>query len=184
MQLVIISGPEATGKSAIGHELAQQTGYQYESKDVIKEALFDKAPRSTWDFSWYENEAKQRLFRKLDKLIAGGTDTIVESNFMGKDKARLKACLMPDVSVTEIYCAARGLTSFRRFVRRNESGRRHKGHHDRRWYPTVFFENCLRAVGVQWPYGPVGVTQKLLKVDSTDFSKVDFQAITRFVQTK
>lgn len=184
MQLVIISGPEATGKSAIGLKLAEQTGYRYESKDEIKEALFDKAPRSTWNYSWYENKSKQQLFNRLVQLIADGTNTIVESNFMGNDKAKLKECLTHDVQVAEIYCTARGMTSFRRFVSRNESGRRHKGHHDRRWYAPVFFGCCLRSFGIQWPYGPVGLTQKLLKLDSTEFSKLDLQAITQFVQPK
>jgi hypothetical protein len=184
MQLVIISGPEASGKSEIGHKLAEQLGYRYESKDRIKEALFDKAPRSTRDFTWYENEAKQKFFYELEQFIAADTNSIVESNFIGKDKIRLEACLNNKVHVTEIYCTVRGFTSFRRFVRRNESGRRHKGHHDRRWYMKVFFQDCLRHFGIQWPYGRLGLTKKFLMVDSTDFSKVDFQAISRFVRSE
>ena len=184
MQLVIISGPEATGKSEIGHKLAEQLGYRYESKDRIKEALFDSAPRSTWSYRWYENEAKQQFFRELERLIRTNTNSIIESNFIGGDRARLKDCLRTEVKVIEIYCTAKGMTSFRRFVRRNESGRRHKGHHDRRWYAKVFFQGCVRYIGVEWPYGPLGLTDKLLKVDTTNFSKVNFRAIAQFVQSK
>lgn len=184
MQLVIISGPEATGKSEIGRRLAEQTDYRYESKDKIKETLFDEAPHSTWDYAWYEDKAKQQFFNRLDHLVAAQANCIVESNFIGTDKARLKESLSPKAHITEIYCTAKGMTSFKRFVRRNESGRRHKGHHDRRWYIKVFFQDCLRYFGVQWPYGPVGLTEKFLKVDTTDFSKVDFQAIAEFVQSK
>lgn len=126
---------------------AAQLRYQYESKDRIKEALFDTAPRSTWNYGWYEAQAKQRFFRVIEQLIANNTDSVIESNFIGKDKVRLKRYLKGNVYLTEIYCSAQGLTSFRRFVSRSETGRRHKGHHDRRWYPKVFLQDCLRSVG-------------------------------------
>ena len=41
MHLIIISGPEATGKSYIGKELAKRLSYKYLSKDIIRESLFD-----------------------------------------------------------------------------------------------------------------------------------------------
>ena len=184
MHLVIISGPEATGKSEIGRKISEQLGYKYESKDRIKEALFDKRPRTTWDYSWYENEAKQQFFHKINGLISNNINAVIESNFIGTDKIKLEKCLSSEVLLTEIYCTASGMTSLRRFIGRNEGGRRHKGHHDRRWYIKVFAQDCLRYIGIQWPYKPLGLTDKFLKVDSTDFTKVNFDEISKFVLSK
>ena len=41
MNVLIVSGPEATGKTAVGKTISQKLGYQYLSKDMIKEAMFD-----------------------------------------------------------------------------------------------------------------------------------------------
>ena len=58
MKLIIISGPEATGKTNIGHHLSKELSIPYLGKDDIKEAMFDKKPRNTWHFVWYEKQAK------------------------------------------------------------------------------------------------------------------------------
>lgn len=184
MHLIIISGPEATGKSEIARNISEQLGLIYESKDRIKEVLFDEGSRTTWDYSWYENEAKQQFFQAINRFVSNGTDAVIESNFIGKDKANLKKCLSSGVQLTEIYCTAEGMTSFLRFVRRNESGRRHKGHHDRRWYVKVLVQDCLRLVHIRWPYEPLRLADKFLEVDTTSFSQVDFHKITAFVQSK
>ena len=116
MNLVIISGAEATGKTFIGQEIAKALDYRYISKDAIKEAMFDTESHSTWDYKWYENRAKHSLFLTLDKLVREGIDVVIESNFIGKDKERLRACLQPSSVLREVYCYAKGTTTFRRFV--------------------------------------------------------------------
>lgn len=183
MQLVIVSGPEATGKTHIGRSVAGQLGCQYVSKDMIKESLFDTGTRSTWDSGWYEHEAKEIFFDTIKDFIDRDESIVIESNFIGADRDRLIKLLNPKVEVSEIYCTARGLTSFRRFVRRNESNHRHKGHHDRRWYVKVFMQDMLRYVHVSYPYKPVRITQKLLTVDSTNIASIDKTAISKFIET-
>ncbi len=181
MNLIIVSGPEATGKTAIGRALAKLLSYQYLSKDMIKEALFDSEQHSTWDYSWYEERAKTIFFGKIADFIAHNESVVIESNFVGADKEHLVACLNDKVLVTEIYCRTTGLTSFMRFVRRNENGTRHKGHHDRRWYLQVLLQGMFGFFHIQWLHKPTGISEKLLIVDSTDFSKVDYDKIISFI---
>ncbi|NCU37689.1 hypothetical protein EOL96_01325 [Candidatus Saccharibacteria bacterium] len=64
MNLIIVSGPEATGKTYIARQISSQLGYAYQSKDVIKETIYDTYTRSTWDYGWYESEAKQEFLAK------------------------------------------------------------------------------------------------------------------------
>lgn len=149
MNLTIVSGPEATGKTAVGKEVARILGYKYQSKDMIKEALFDSEPHNTWDYSWYENKAKDAFFDSIGQLISKKKSAVIESNFTSHDKMRLDTLINSDILISEIYCRAQGMTSFKRFIKRNESGARHKGHHDRRWYGQVLIEDLLGYVGVE-----------------------------------
>jgi cytidylate kinase len=177
MNLIIVSGPEATCKTFIGRAIAESLGYEYQSKDTIKEAMFDTARHSTWDYRWYETKAKQDFFRQIDQFIKNDTDIVIESNFIGEDRANLQACLHSGITVREIYCYTKGMTTLKRFVARNESGKRHAGHHDRRWYPKIMLEDLLQYVGVRWPSKPSGLGSTLLEVNTTDFTKIDTQEI-------
>jgi predicted kinase len=183
MYLVIVSGPEATGKTTVGKTVAHLLGYQYHSKDMVKEKLFDTEVQNTWHYAWYENKAKDQFFTTIEQLIAQGTSAVIESNFIGADRQRLADCLNSDTIVTELYCTTKGMTSFKRFVRRNESGVRHKGHHDRRWYIRILCQNLLRYVHITGSHKPLGFTKQLLVVDSTDFFAIDYQKIVEFITT-
>lgn len=182
MNLVIVSGPEATGKSGIAQEVAQLLGYKYQSKDVIKEQMFDHGSHDTNDSSWYENKAKDEFFDQIQQFVVRNESAVIESNFIAVDRQRLVACL-GNAQITEIFCTARGFMSFIRFVKRNETNNRHKGHHDRKWYWSVFKHDVARMLGIQWPYKPLGFTNKLLAVDTTNFSKINCQAIADFAGT-
>lgn len=181
MNMIIISGAEATCKTAIGKEIARSLGYKYQSKDMIKEHLFDTESKTTWSYRWYEQRAKQQLFHEVEAFIQNGSDVVIESNFIGEDKKALEKILQNNpIKLAEIYCYAKGLVSFKRFVYRNETKVRHSGHHDRRWYLSVFYQCCLRSIGIRGKHRPVGISSKCLKVDTTDYSEIDFQKIIKF----
>lgn len=181
MNLVIVSGPEATGKTAVGNKIASLKGYQYLGKDLIKEGLFDSESHNTWDFSWYENKSKDEFFDILGDCISKNKSIVIESNFLSSDKEQLSERINNKVVISEIFCTTKGLTSFKRFVKRNETGLRHKGHHDRRWYIKVFAQDLFRLFHIIWPYKPTGLTNRLLVVDSTEFSKIDYDKIIEFI---
>lgn len=182
MKLLILSGAEATCKSALAKELATQLGFVYASKDVVKEKLFDSEQRNTWDFAWYEARAKELFFDQIAQLIKDGNDVIIESNFIGKDRERLEKLIEPSVQVSEIHCYTRGYRSVVHFVERNESGHRHKGHHDRRWYPKVIFQTTMHLLHVNiGAHRPVHLSSRVMNLDTTDFPTVDYQVITRFI---
>lgn len=182
MRLIIVSGPEATGKTEVGKEVARRLDCKYKSKDMIKEKLFNTENHNTWDYGWYEKKAKKDFFKDISSLVKNDSDAVIESNFIGKDKTQLSNSLNTEVMLTELYCETKGLTSFKRFIHRNESGKRHKGHHDRRWYFKVLAEDLLRYLRIRWPHKPSGLTKKLLIIDTTDFQKVNYEEITAFIK--
>jgi predicted kinase len=182
MQLIIISGAPASGKTALGQKLAAKLGYEFYSKDVIKEALFDARPKTTHKYLWYEEQANARFLKAITDSISRNASIIIDSDFVRtSDRRQLLACLSKNVSVAEIHCHAKGLTRLRRYIKRNEAGARHKGHHDRRWYPSMFMNMLLSYAGVAWPYQSLDISGKKLLVDTTDFSKINYQDIVAFV---
>ena len=68
MNLVIVSGPEATGKSGIAQEVAQLLGYKYQSKDVIKEQMFDQGSHDTTTRLGTKTRPKTNSLSKLNNL--------------------------------------------------------------------------------------------------------------------
>jgi predicted kinase len=178
-KLIIISGGEATGKSHIRDELAKRLKIKYLSKDIIKEKMFDEGPVSTWRFSWYENCAKDELFRQIKDCLGSGQPFIIEANFKRPDQKRFKKLLEPTTETYEFFCYAKNFEAFRRFVRRNESGRRHPGHHDRRWYLVIFLYSLSRFFGSDWPYKPL--SENVLRIDTTDAADIDYDKLIRFI---
>jgi len=184
MKLILISGAEATCKSAIGQELEKRLGYTYQSKDAIKEALFDKKPFSTWDFKVYERQAKDLFFHDIESTIRRHENTIIESNFIGEDKTQLEKLITKDVELIEVHCHTKGYVSFKRFVKRNESKKRHPGHHDRRWYPKVLFQTTMHILHVDiGAHKPVGLSKQVISFDTTKYPNVDFDALIDSIRT-
>lgn len=183
MKLLIISGAEATCKSDLGRRLAKKLKCAHRSKDAIKEAMYDKQNHSTWDFQWYEQRAKDVFFRDIESFIVGNTDAIIESNFIGSDKKRLLRLLAADTEVVEVHCFTKGFISFRRAVHRNESGTRHRGHHDRRWYPKIFLQSLFHMVGISvGAHRPIAINNNVLMLDTSSYPDIDFDRVVAFIQ--
>ena len=182
MQLIIISGSPATGKTTLATQLAKELGYGFCSKDALKERLFDRETVNTRRFLWYETRAKAQFFSQIQEAIQHDRSLIIESDFNKKDRERLRALLTKKVHVTEIYCYTKGFTSLVRFIRRNENGTRHRGHHDRHWYASMFLYNVVGLTGRHWPYLPLRLTSSIHFVDTTHPSLIPIEAIVSYVR--
>jgi predicted kinase len=180
MRLIIVSGATATGKTTLAKIIADNLGYTLYTKDAIKEEIYD-SQKENHGYFWYERKAKDAFFSSIQRDISIGKSIVIENNFMRSDKRRLKSLLNKNVQVIEIYCKARGFTRLKRFINRGEITQRHKAHSDRKWYPTVFIGSLLNYIGIQWPYGPVGISNKILNLDTTDVSKINIKKITKFL---
>ena len=139
MNLIIISGLPATGKSTIAKALSEKLNFPLIAKDIIKESLFDTL--GVKDRNWSRTLGKasnEFLYELTDKLLADGYSLIIENAFEKQfAEPRLKEILkLHKPNVLEVHCMTDPAVRRRRFIERDESGNRHVGHVDALNYPT------------------------------------------------
>jgi hypothetical protein len=103
----------------------------------------------------------------------------LESNFKPEiDNARFKKLREKyDFTALQILCWADGEVIFERFMARQNSAERHEGHVE-----EISADEIRQSfVGGKCP--TLNIADKTIEIDTTDFAKVDYQAITDQVRT-
>lgn len=137
MLLIIVNGLPATGKSTLAGPLSRDLQIPLIAKDTIKEFLFETL--GVRDRSWSNTLGKASndfLYQLTDILLTDGQSIMIENAFeISFAKPKLQEIIdthRPDV--LEIYCYTSPSVRKQRFIARNESGDRHKGHADHENY--------------------------------------------------
>ena len=187
MNLVIIGGQTSTGKSTLSRRLGHDVPIAICLKDDYKEnEYFPSLPvpeKPTFrELARAEKGAWSRVYEALQHAQTKGTDVLLEGNFTGAQKRKLRRMLRADTNIIEIYCYARGFVTYKRYVARYESRERHQGHRDNLWYWLPWLEAVTAYVGWRWVH-PLRLGAQLLKVDTTDFAAVDYNEVLAFVRT-
>jgi predicted kinase len=183
MQLIVIQGGAATGKSTLANHLADVLDMPQLRKDIYKERMYDKAGKrlNLWSWLKLEKTSYTELIKAIEEVIKTDTSIIVEANFLPHHGRKLHAALQPGCTVVEIYCYAKGWRMFQRYVTRNENGTRHPGHRDRLWYGIVLLEALSAQARWRW-YRPLKLSKHLYKVDTSTPDKIPHKAIVHFIK--
>jgi predicted kinase len=183
MNLIIVGGQTSTGKTTISRRLMRDLELQGCLKDDYKEREYfsrlGDRPKLTQLYA-AERASWAVLYAAVRKAQKAGHDLLIEGNFTGLQKRRLRKLLLPETTVIELYLYARGFTIYRRFVLRDKSGERHPGHRDSLWYSIPWLEALTSQVGLRW-VRPLRLGQAVLCVDTTDFSRLNYESIRSFV---
>jgi len=175
MQLIIINGMPATGKTTIAKSLSDQLAVPVIAKDTIKEFLFDTLGIKDREWSRILGAASSDvLYLLADALLGSGQSIILESAFERQYAApqieALRHKYHPEV--TEIYCTTERAVRRKRFITRNEMGERHVGHVDHNNYlsnsddePTEKF-SALKLTDSQY-----------IEIDTTDPRNIDMNKL-------
>jgi predicted kinase len=172
MELLLISGAAATGKTSLGRKLAQELGREFCSKDEIKEKLFDQADSHIGN---YERDAKDQMYETIARAIGSGTSLVVEADFVRQDRRRMRTILVEsEVQPKEIHCVCAPDVMYRRFVERNQIDR-HPGHHDRFLYPSMWLIAHLRPLGFEW--NPALELGECRTVETAEPETIDYKSL-------
>ncbi|MCH5285961.1 MAG: AAA family ATPase [Christensenellaceae bacterium] len=191
MTVILITGVPAAGKSTLAEALSARLNLPVLSKDGIKERLFD-----TIGFTCREEKARlgvaatQVLYYAAEQLLKAGQTFLMENNFENASREGL-------IRLLETY-HARPLTIrvtgddaviYERFVIRDKSPMRHRGHvvNDRypeetpgREAPVLSYEAFVSGIK-QRGMASFDAGGPCLTVDTTDWSAVDVEAIAAWV---
>ena len=137
MELIVIAGMPATGKSTLAAGLAEAFGYPVLEKDNIKEVLFDTLG--------FENYAQKRnldiaandvLLHVLETMLRAGRSVIAVNNFDSDSTAAL--CRLIEryqPRCVSVFLGGDAQTLYERYVERDKRHLRHLGHVLQEHYP-------------------------------------------------
>ena len=129
--IIIVTGTSATGKTILSKKLANKFNLPLINKDEIKELLFDCL--GTKDEKWAVRlgvTSFELLYLFVEKLCQTGNDFIVEGNFEDKFATKVFSNLKMkyNYKILQLYCHAPEEILYKRYIERDNSGKRHPGH--------------------------------------------------------
>lgn len=137
MELIILAGMPASGKTTFSKKLSKALGYPVLEKDEIKEELFDVIG--------FENYTQKRLMdtaatavllRCADSLLSGGQSLIMVNNFREDAKAVVEDLLEKhQCKAVFVFFGGDGDVFYQRYVERDNLHLRHLGHVLQEHYP-------------------------------------------------
>ncbi len=192
MACILVAGLPASGKSTLALALSKELGFPMFSKDSMKELLYDSVGFcSRQEKVALGVGAMDILYYCAGQVLALGQSVILENNFENASRPGLLRLLEKfPCQVATIMLTGDLPTIYRRFLERDMSPSRHRGHVVNTRYPE--------PPGEKPPYVPMGFEQFVegfkargmdtfdiggprITLDVTDFSKVDVKAVAREV---
>ena len=168
--LILILGLPGSGKTTLARKISQELDLPLLVKDDIKVMLFDV-------YGWKDREESKKAgtasYKIMDYVIEEqlrcGNSLVVEGTFNpAYDDAKFKSWQEKyNVRYAQIYCYADANTVRQRFRDRAASDSHHVSH--------IEGEGGLQNLEnhIQRGINPLGIDGTLIKVDTTDFLKVD-----------
>lgn len=193
MNCVLVTGIPASGKTRLAEYLSESLGFPMLSKDRAKEILFDTVGfRSRAEKVALGAAAMEFCYYFAEQMMKRGKPFLLENNFESTSKPGIEALLKRyDCRPVTVFLTGDYETVYRRFLERDQSPDRHRGHVVNTCYPE--------PEGARPPYAPVSLEQftagivgrgmadfdvggPRIVVDTTDFSKVDYEEIAQQVR--
>ncbi len=194
MDLIILAGMPASGKTTFVKKLSAALDYPVLEKDAIKEELFDVI-----GFDCYaqkrlmDTAATAVLLRCADSLLESGQSLIMVNNFRKDAEPQVEALLKKyNCPCLFIFFGGDGDVFYQRYVDRDNKGLRHLGHVVQEHYPPrpgdpvshtmtrEEFADKFEKLGMN-EFHVEGIRR--IDVDATWPEKIDVQALIGKVRT-
>lgn len=191
MYCIVVTGIPAAGKTTMAAFLAEHFGLPVISKDKIKELLYD-------DIGFCSREEKVKLgiasmnimYYMAAQLMKNKQPFILENNFEKISKKPLME-ILEKYSYTAITVTLTGNYSkiYERFVQRNNSPDRHRGHVVNDCYPEKTPDKAVAPVSYERFAGGIAdrgmdsfkANGPHIVVDTTDFNKIQIETLIQTI---
>lgn len=187
MYCILVTGIPAAGKSTMARELGQRLNLPVISKDDIKELLFDEIGfRSRAEKVQLGVAAMRIMYQTAEALMTRRLPFILENNFEHTSRDGLMEILdRHSYTAVTVTLTGDSPTIYQRFVRRNASPDRHRGHVVNNCYPEKSPQTIPPPPSLEdFVNGFVGrgidsftANGPHIVVDTTDFAAIDMDNI-------
>jgi predicted kinase len=189
--LILAAGPPGSGKTSFAEYLTKKMKIPMVSKDILKEYLFDTVGfKNRQEKVALGAAAMEIMYHFAERHLEIGQPLILENNFEDNSKPGLiKIIEKYECNTITIMFQADIEVLTERFIARDKSPGRHKGHVINTQYPEPIggasvqsleakpmgTEDFLRAIE-QRGYSRFSIGGAKIIVDTTDFSKVSYDS--------
>lgn len=193
MYCILVTGIPAAGKSTMAAFLAEHFGLPVISKDKIKELMYD-------DIGFCSREEKVKLgiasmnimYYMATQLMKNNQPFILENNFEKISREPLLE-ILERYSYTAITVTLTGNYSkiYERFVERNDSPDRHRGHVVNDRYPEktpnkdvkpISYENFVNGI-IDREMDSFVANGPHIVMDTTDFNKIHIETLIKKINS-
>lgn len=189
---ILVTGIPASGKSTMAEYLGRKLCLPVISKDTVKEHLYDTVGfRSREEKVKLGTAAMNIMYYMAGQLMKCGGAFLLENNFENVSREGLLTLLEKyDYTAITVVLSGDYDTTYRRFLGRNSSPLRHRGHVVNDHYPEETpgrkvpplsykdFVSGIESRGMDRfaANGPV------LRIDTTDFSGINLEQIVEQIR--
>ncbi len=190
MYCILVAGIPAAGKSTMAEVISERLKLPVISKDAIKELLFDNVGFQSRAEKVNLGIASMRImYYAAGQLMKAGQPFILENNFESSEQGMKNLLEKYQYSALTITLTGNYKVIYQRFLERESSPDRHRGHVVNDCYPekkennlktpkakTISYENFVRGIA-QRGFDAFCVDGRQIKVDTTDFSKINMEEL-------
>lgn len=190
MYCILVAGMPAAGKSVMAKTLSEVLTLPVISKDSIKELLFDSVGfQSRAEKTNLGIASMKIMYYVAEQLMKAGQPFILENNFESSEDGIKILIEKYQYSVLTITLTGDYQVIYRRFLERDSSPDRHRGHVVNDCYPekkentpktlkakTKSYDDFVRGIE-QRGFDAFCVDGRRIIVDTTDFSKIDMEEL-------
>ncbi len=129
--MIVVTGTSATGKTILSKKLASKFNLPLINKDEIKELLFDCLGIQGEEWAVQLGVTSFELsYLFTEKLCKTNKSFIIEGNFEDKYATKVFNNLKNKYAykIVQLYCHAPEEILYDRYLKRDNSGERHRGH--------------------------------------------------------
>lgn len=191
MYCILVAGIPAAGKSTMAKVISERLKLPVISKDAMKELLFDNVGFQSREEKGNLGIASMEImYYVAGQLMKAGQSFILENNFEYSSEHGIKNLLEKyQYPVLTITLTGDYKVIYQRFLEREGSPERHRGHVVNDCYPekrahnpkerkaaSISYENYVYGID-QRGFDAFLVGGRQIKVDTTDFSKIDMEEL-------
>ena len=190
MYCILVTGMPAAGKSTMAEIMSERLKLPVVSKDAIKELLFDNVGFQSREEKVNLGIVSMRImYNAAGQLMKAGQPFILENNFEASEHGIENLLEKYHYSALTVTLTGDYKVIYQRFLERENSPDRHRGHVVNDCYPekkknnlktlkvkTISYENFVCGIEKRG-FDAFCVDGKQIKVDTTDFSKINMEEL-------